>query len=508
MPMRPNILLITADQHRADVLGVEGRKVSTPHLDRLAGSGARFTSCVTPSPVCQPARASVLTGLLPLTHGVWDNGVELDEAVADRGFAGVLGRAGYRTGLFGKAHFSNYLPFGPSDRPEAKSGSVHYGAEWSGPYMGFEQVELAVMPHNLDAPLRPPGGLHYERWLAAQAGQQEIDDLVFRNLDPDVTAAQTWTSALPAAWHSSTWVADRTISFLRDCAEEPFAAWASFPDPHHPFDCPEPWSSLHDPAEVDLPPHRGRDFERRPWWHEQSQLNEPAMDNAELVDLRKNYSRISEQPDDQLRQLIANYYGMVSLIDHNVGRILAELAATGALENTYVVYTSDHGDWLGDHGLVLKGPMLYEGLWRVPLLMSGPTVPAGAVVEDPVSTVDLAGTFLDWAAVPAQQALHSQPLQPVLDGAARSHALGEWTLHPSRCGVELDLRAVRTTTHKLVVDRISGAAELYDLAADPHEMVNLAESPEHKPVREDLENLLATRPGDHLDELPEPTGTA
>ena len=138
--MRPNILLISSDQQRADCFGFMGRKVKTPHLDQLAAEGTHFTSCITPTVVCQPARASILTGQLCCTHGVHDNGIDLNPEIGDKGFAGALAADGYDTGYFGKAHFSTYHTFEPTGTPECLRSSVHYGDDWNGPYMGFEQV--------------------------------------------------------------------------------------------------------------------------------------------------------------------------------------------------------------------------------------------------------------------------------------------------------------------------------------------------------------------------------
>ncbi len=159
MPGRPNILMITSDQQRADCYGFEGRRVKTPHLDHLAHQGTRFSACITPNVVCQPSRASMLTGLLPRTHGVWDNGVDLDETVGAAGFAGQFAKAGYRTGFIGKAHFSTFHTFQPSGRPENRGSTHLYAAGWSGPYMGFEQVELMVGGHNMHLPQKPGGPL-------------------------------------------------------------------------------------------------------------------------------------------------------------------------------------------------------------------------------------------------------------------------------------------------------------------------------------------------------------
>lgn len=497
MPDRPNILFITADQHRADALGSEGRAVKTPHLDRLRAAGAHFGACMTPNPVCQPSRASMLTGLMPLTHGVWDNGVDLAEGVAAEGFAARLSTAGYRTGLLGKAHFSTYRTFAPTGRPECWQSCADYAPDWHGPYMGFDHVELAVEPHNVEAPLAPPRGLHYENWLYAQAPAEEIASLTQAPLAPLSDAAQTRHSGLPSAWHNTTWTADRTIDYIRNCGNEPFFAWASFADPHHPFDCPEPWSRLHAPASVDLPRHHQRDLDQRPWWHRAALETVPQIDNPALLAYRQRTSRTSEQTEEQLRDLIANYYGMISLIDHNVGRITAELRRLGKLDNTYIVYSSDHGDWLGDHGLLLKGPMTYEGLLRVPLLMTGPTIAPGTSISSPVSSMDLAATFLDWTGVGGHEDMHARPLQPVIDGQEeRRFTLTEWDLSASRCGVPLRLRTIRTKRYKLTVELDSGSAEMYDLTDDPDEMFNVAESPGYTTIRKGLEKMLDERPDD------------
>ncbi|MEM1298102.1 MAG: sulfatase-like hydrolase/transferase [Pseudomonadota bacterium] len=494
----PNFLLISADQQRGDCLGVEGRAINTPHLDRLAGQGTRFGAAITPCVVCQPARASILTGQLPRTHGVHDNGIDLNPETGAKGFAGALAAAGYRTGFFGKAHFSTYHTFAPTGSPECLRSSANFGPDWYGPYMGFEHVEMMLVGHNWFPPEKPPAGQHYERWFHADGQGDAKIKAYWENAGDTKGAAQTWHSKLPMEWHNSTWTADRAIDWLNARDDDPFCAWISFPDPHHPFDCPEPWSRLHDPAEVDLPRHRKRTFEGRPWWHEQVLTAEPEgpKENAET---RKAYSRIAEQTDEQLREIIANTYGQIALIDHEVGRILDALETAGLAENTVVIYISDHGDWLGDHGLVLKGPMHYEGLLRVPMLLRGPGVRAGAVTDQPVSTLDLGPTMLEMAGAEALQTQHGRSLVPLLEGdGTRDFALNEWELLPTRTGVALSLRTVRTRTHKMTFDMTSGAGELYDLVNDPDELVNLFDAPEAASIRAELEAMLATRPDDML----------
>lgn len=498
-----NILLISADQQRGDCLGVEGRAIKTPHLDRLAKEGARFRQCITPCVVCQPARASILTGQLCRTHGVHDNGIDLNPQTGEKGFAGTLARAGYDTAFFGKAHFATYHTFAPTGTPECIKSSANYGEDWFGPYMGFQRAEIMLGGHNWFLPEKPPRGQHYERWFHADGRGDEKNKLYRENGGDTKGAAQTWHSRLPVAWHNSTWTADRTIAWLQTRAQQtkPFCVWTSFPDPHHPFDCPEPWSRLHAPEDVDLPKHRRLQFEGRPWWHKAALTSEPAggKKNAEL---RKSFSRIAEQSDEQLREIIANTYGQIALIDHNVGRILIALEECGLADDTLVVYISDHGDWLGDHGLVLKGPMHYEGLLRVPMIWRGPGINAGAVIDEPVSTMDLCATFAEVANAQPLLPQHGESLLPFFGGgnASREFALNEWELLPARTGVALSLRTARAKNAKLTMDLRTGAGEMYDLRADPHETHNLFDDSAAKSMRARLREMINSRPDDMLPE--------
>ena len=280
---RPNILLISADQHRADCFGFHGRNIKTPHLDQLSADGTHFSNCITPTVVCQPARASILTGQLCRTHGVHDNGIDLEPEVGEKGFAGAMAAAGYETSFFGKAHFSTFHTFAPTGTPECLKSSADYPDSWYGPYMGFNHVEMMLVGHNWFLPEKPPHGQHYERWFYADGRGDEKNTLYQKNAGDTKGAAQTWHSQLPVAWHNTSWTADRAIEWLKHGrGEDPFCTWVSFPDPHHPFDAPEPWSRLHDPKDVDLPKHRKRSFEGRPWWHEAVLTAEPTGDKKGL----------------------------------------------------------------------------------------------------------------------------------------------------------------------------------------------------------------------------------
>lgn len=491
---RPNILFITSDQQRGDCYGFRGRNVQTPHLDLLASEGTSLETVVTPCVVCQPARASILTGLLPRTHGVHDNGIDLDPALGEAGFAGSLSASGYHTAKIGKAHFATYHTFEDTGSAESILGSAHVPEGWRGPYMGFDHAELCVVGHNWWLPEKPPAGLAYEEWYYADGRGDLKNKLLWDSHRDHGGAPQVWSSKLPVAWHNSTWVADRAISYLQRDHVDPFCLWVSFPDPHHPFDAPEPWASLHRPEDVDLPVHRRRNFDGRPWWHQAALESEIPAEHAEI---REKYSRMAEPTDAHLREIIANTYGQISLIDHSVGRILTELEAQGLADNTYIVYTSDHGDWLGDNGMVLKGPMPFEGLLNVRAIVKGPDVQKGAVRHDPLSTLDLGATFMDWAGADSLMDIHGRSMRGVISGeATREAAFSEWELLPGRVGVGLSLRTVRARTTKLTMDLKSGAGEMYDLAADPYEQTNLFDDPAHGDLQRKLTEILMSRPDD------------
>lgn len=498
---RPNILLITSDQHRGDCYGFAGRLVRTPNLDDLAARSTYFPLTTTPCLVCQPARASILTGLLPLTHGLWDNGLDLDPGMADQGFAAIMARAGYATAFIGKAHLSARLPYHPTGSPEDRTSP--HPADWCGPYMGFEYAELNLSGDMNAPPYPPPLGQHYERWLYRYRDPNEVARQFALRTVPPSQPEQTWHSKFPVAWHDTEWAADRTIDLLRrrQGNDQPFCVWLSFADPHHPFDCPEPWSRLHDPKDVDLPPYRSLDLEQRPWWHAASLKGNPDAASDWARGLRANFTRIHGQGDEQLAEMIANYYGMISLIDHNVGRVLNTIDDLGLRENTVVIFTSDHGDWLGDHGLLLKGPMAYEGLLTVGALLGGPGFEPGVTISSPVSLLDLPASILSAAALEVPVSWHSRPLQEVVRGEERDYAYSEWNMDASRCGVPLQLRIVRTRRLKLTLELTSGAGEMYDLAEDPFELRNVFDDTGYAGARAEMIGLINDRPKDQQSTL-------
>jgi arylsulfatase A-like enzyme len=497
----PNIVLITTDQHRADCFSFARSDIKTPHMDALASRGTRFNRCYCPGPLCQPARASILTGMLPLTHGVRDNGIDLPDDMIDRGFAQQLANTGYKTALLGKAHLSTQHTFERTGRPECRHTMAQYYDEWSGPYMGFDHVELFI-----DGPVKwpywqPPHGLHFTKWLFADGNGNAKTALYDKGLRPTSGAQQTHVADLPLPWHTSSWLGDRASNFIMDHdGDAPFALWVSFPDPHHPFDAPEPYGRMYDPADIDIPKHHDLDLSRRPWWHEASLTGSPKT-TEEFRAIREQLSRQKNLTEKQLRDITANYFGMISLVDHNVGRIMDALAQKGITDNTIVILTSDHGEFLGDHGLLFKGPMFYDSLTRVALLAAGPGIEEGKVVDNIVSTVDLTPTLIELGGGSIGDHYNGQSLQPLLQSGPppddmHDMAHIEWGLGSSRCGIDLDLRTVVTDRYRYTIELDSGEGEIYDLKNDPHEMVNLFNDPAYRTVGSDMEERRRSRPDD------------
>ncbi|SCZ70906.1 Arylsulfatase A [Epibacterium ulvae] len=503
MQKRPNILLITTDQHRGDCIGAEGRGVNTPNLDRIAQNGVRFSTCTTPHPMCQAARASILTGLLPYSHGVRDNGRDLDETLGAAGFAGTFGKAGYDTQFIGKAHLSSQQTFEPTGRPECYKSAQSFGPDWTGGYMGFDKVQLMLRPHHHTQWYDAPETLHYENWLD-QGGQGRARwDLAKDRKGRETAHFQCWRSALPDPWHSSPWIGDRAIEMIENQDETPFMAWVSFPDPHPPFLAAAPWGDMYQGRDVEIAKNPKLDLENRPWWHKRF-----VDDRAKPIKLGEEHNaggidwgQKGELTKTALRDLTSIYFGMITSVDHQVGRIMAALEQAGKLDETIVIFLADHGEWLGDHGLLLKGPMLYDGLLRVPCLIQGPGIPKAQVVSDPISTIDAFATAADLAKISAPDT-HGQSWRNLWTGGSRDFALSEYEVDAKRSAVDMDLQTVRSTRYRMSIDMYTETGELYDMQEDPEEMINLFDDPSRATVKTELLDMIRSRPQDQIPVAP------
>lgn len=483
---RPNILIVCTDQQRTDTLSCYGSKFThTPGFDRVAERGTRYTRAYCPSAVCTPSRVSMLTGQYVMRHGAWNVGVNTGEDVSL--LSHRLANAGYQTRLIGKAHLESYGAEAARSRESIAGHTDGYG-NWTGPYYGFERVELAL-GHSA-------WGLsgHYGAWLRERVDASDVtrfETLTKADDAPDFGGnAYDW--AIPTDLTNSVWTADRTIGFLegeRD-RDRPFFLFVSFQDPHHPHCVPTDYAKRVDPAAVPepvgcdtdldrLPPHfrlahegklKGSEFAAR--W--------PVSGQHDGFD----YRYVSEAAGRNGR---AYYYTMVRLIDDQLQRIWSSLDEQGLADDTLVIVTSDHGELLGDHGLWMKGPFHYEQLARVPFLAMGPGIAHGAEVGNLASLVDIAPTCLAAAGIAFDAAATDG-----IDLASQHRGRDDTVL----CETILDwqrliCRSVIGARHKMnwYADRPFG--ELFDLEADPDEVVNLWDDPKSLAVRHALLDKLA-----------------
>jgi len=483
-----NVLLITTDQQKATTLGAYGDPLgATPSLDRFAAQGTVFTRCRTQNPFCQPARATILTGRYPATHGVIRNGIDLpDDAVPDS-VATRFAEAGFATALFGKAHFASYFPDYPTGRIESVVDSARVAPDWYGPYFGFEYVELVADVHNIRRAPQigrwswgfgpPPFGLHYARHLFRDGSASGVERL--RLMQPEAAGrtwdvTQTWKNQLPEEDHPTTWTADRAIAWLSR-VDRPFFAWVSFADPHHPFDPPHPWCDHYKPADMRqaLPACPADELSRKPPFHAAWSRG---FRGTEMEWANPGWALFS---DEERLTILAAYYAMIAQIDHQVGRILAVLDARDLASETLVLFSADHGDYMGDHGMILKGPIHYEALVRVPLLVRGPGFAPGARIDDPVGTIDIAPTALRACGLPIPTALEGRPLGQ----GPREYILTEDDILRGILAFRtLTTRRWRVTRN----ERDPAGGELYDLHEDPGEFVNRWADPALVSVRSDL----------------------
>ncbi len=478
---RPNILLITSDQQHWNTLGAFNPELRTPNLDRLVAEGTAFRRAYCPNPTCTPTRASIITGKYPSQHGAWTLGTKLSEDQPTLG--AMLREADYRTSLVGKAHFQPLR--GTAEHPSLESypllQDLDFWRDFHGPYYGFDHVELA-RNHTSEAHV----GQHYALWLEERgcADWRRYFSPPTGTLDDDVR--HSWP--IPEEYHYNAWIAERTGALLAEHArrEEPFFAWASFFDPHPPYLVPPPWDTLYDPDSLTVPEVTPGEHDGNPPHFGLTQEPDPDFSPWRESGRTIHGFHTHLLPPEERRRLVATYYGMVSLLDKYVGRILDRLDELGLADDTIVVFSTDHGHFFGQHGLQAKGPFHYEDLLRVPFVVRHPgRVPAGQVSSALQSLVDLAPTFLDCAGLPIPDDMTGVNQRPVWTGeveAVRDHVICEFHHEPTT----VNLRTFVDRRHKLTVYQDQTYGELFDLETDPGETRNLWDEPSAAALKSEL----------------------
>ncbi len=458
MNKRPNILWICTDQQRFDTIGVLGNDaIRTPNLDRLCAEGVSFTHTYCQNPICTPSRTSFLTGLYPSTvHGNINGNAHCNLPEHARLVTARLRDAGYDCGLSGKLHIASAW-YGEEER-------VDDG------YRKFWYSHSATQGHDK--------GNQYCEWLQSIGRFDEVVDI--SNYQPDVNKGIRLHNDFPPELHQTAWCCDRAIEFMHEEREGPWLMSVNVFDPHPPYDAPESLVADMNVDAIPKPPFRESDLAI------QSRLDTHVFQGK------------AKRPDEAQQKRTANYYAMIELIDHNVGRLLDELERIGERENTVVIFMSDHGQLLGDHGLENKGCRFYEGLVRVPLIISWiGHFAQGLRTEALVELTDIAPTLCDIVGIDAGWT-HGKSLVPILTGQTdvRHHRdfvrcefydvldmfwnTGQPPPPPSYATMH------RTKQHKLVVYHGNEYGELYDLEADPNEHENLWEDVDSQALKNQL----------------------
>jgi arylsulfatase len=430
-----NILLLMADQFRRDALGCLGNHHRSPALDALAMEGVVFRRAVTNSPDCIPARFTLATGLYPHQSGIWIN-ADVTLAPTAWTWMRALREAGYRTSLFGKTHFHENA----QDRGDLRAGLFLMRA------YGFEVVDEIAGPRGSMYALSNMT----ERWRDAGLWELYRRDFQERYATKPCLVRP---SPLGREHYYDTYVGQRAAEFLSGCGAEPWFCWVSFGGPHEPWDAPAPYDALYHPGDMPKPVAR--------------------MDNHERAEglLGRAFRSTTLSPPLtawEVATMRANYAGNVRLIDDQIRSILDVIAARGFYDNTLVVFTSDHGEMNGDHGLIYKMNFLAAAV-DIPLIVRPPKgntkTQYPAVSDALVELMDIGPTALDYAGLPFPPWSPARSLRPLIEGCTSTHrpyVVAEFAGH-TMIGDEHWKAEFTPEKH---------AALLFDRDADPDEQRN------------------------------------
>ena len=428
--------------------------------------------------------------MYPAWHHCWTIGVKLPEDVPIVG--DHFQSAGYESILVGKAHFQPLASKPGSESIECQPimRDLDFWRGFHGPWYGFNHVETARMHgHEHHA------GQHYGIWLEEKGLHNWRE--YFQAVPPEVNPKYedpAYTSGgiawdLPEELHHSAWVAERTLANIDRCkaADKPFFLWSSFLDPHPPYIVPEPWASMYDPADMEPGRFVDGEFDRMPPQFRKTREEHPDFSMYEEPggnSLHGFHSHVCDET--RLRRSMATYYGMTSLMDREIGRILDGLDARGIADNTLIVFSTDHGHFLGEHGLIGKGAFHYEDLLRIPMIARFPgRIPAGEVSSSLQSQVDFAPTFLDAAGMEVPGIMQGVSQWPSWCGNApppRDHAIVENRHNPTT----VHLRTYVDSRYKITVYRNADYGELFDLREDPGEIDNKWDDPAFREIKAGL----------------------
>ncbi len=462
---RPNILWLCSDQQRSDTIHALGNDyIDTPNLDRLCASGVAFTNAYAQNPVCTPSRASFLTGKYPSAINSNILGGENNPEHCTL-ITRALADAGYHCGNIGKLHISAAW-YGHENRCDD----------------GYAEFMYSLGPgHDLHS-----GCNEYADWLRAQG--VDLDDI----FTTEGGRNYSWyREDAPIELRQTAWCAERAIDFIRRNQERPWMLSVNCFDPHPPYDAPRSLVDKYLARGIPDPTFSPEDVERF------ERLRDVLHQSREL-----------HPPCDDVREKRASYYGMCGIVDTHFGRIVDALDELGLRENTVIIYTSDHGEMLGDHGLLLKGCRFYDGAVRVPLIFSCPSrLFRGKHLDSITELTDIAPTIAELCGIDFPDT-HGRSLLPAMCDCGREFEPREF-VRSEYCNSNRGSKHTkptyatmyRTQRYKLVVYHTVDSGELYDMEADPDEQHDLWNDPEYRELRFELmkrsfdTSVMLSRPG-------------
>jgi uncharacterized sulfatase len=500
MADKPNLLLITSDQQHWFTLGINNPKIKTPNLDRLCKMGTNFTRAYCPNPTCTPTRATLITGQYPSQHGAFTLGTKLPENVPTLG--DYLHDDGYWTALIGKAHFQPLM-----NRPDVDCESVEsypllrdlefwkkFNDEKT-PWYGFDHVETC-RNHTDEG----HAGQHYGIWLEEQGLNDWKEYFNARNdgvkdseCSKSPTKNKTTHWELPDELHYTAWTGKRTIAAIEKAKADnkPFFIWSSYHDPHPPYAVSEPWASMYNADDMEPGEFVEGEFDKMPPPHKLTREDKPNYSEFN-GDGHGNHGYHRHVHDRKwMQEMMACYYGMISFMDKWIGKTLDALEENGMLDNTLIVFTSDHGHYLGQHGLMAKGPFHYDDVIRVPMIAAWKGhIPAGKESDDVQSLVDYAPTFCAATGMDKPRSMSGKNVLAnwTAGDKVRDYAIVE---NHHQVGEEVHLRTLIHEGYKLTIYRGRDWAELFDMNKDPNELDNVIDDPAYHDVKDMMYRKMA-----------------
>ena len=523
MLKKPNFILFITDQQRFDHLGCYGHPIlKTPNIDAIAKEGVIYDRFYVSSPVCMPNRASLMTCRLPSSHGVRSLGIPL--GVENVTFVELLRAAGYETALIGKSHIQNvtnwpaqfekreYRPgfsVPPNSMRQAIRANIdselyHYEQQkfWDKadpkvptPFYGFDHY-VSVLRHGANS------GGDFLIWLEKNA--PEILNLMGKEnqFEHNYTCPQAVRTKIPEEYYSTQYIANRAADWIRERDEKkPFFLMISFPDPHHPFTPPGKYWDMYSPEDMPIP----KAFAINDWSApEYVRLAERARARDETLGQSSGYTvAVSMREALEARALTC---GMIAMVDNAVGQVRNVLTQSYLAENTIQIYTSDHGDHLGDHKLLFKGAEQYDALTHVPFIWSDPKGSCNQRTSDIAQTHDIGSTILERASIEAPEGMQGQ-IMAVAGGMGRDSALIQYDNQRTQeaFGKEPRVHTIIHNDWRLSLYRGICKNEMFNLKDDPDEMYNLWDCKKLNSIKSDLIQKMAELQINAVDRVPLPT---